>query len=185
MKNIRDNYELIDYAVIKKNIINSDYHKLISEYISDIQTYSKRIRLLVENMNDSLLNIPFDKSVVTLGQFIHTCADYVINKYVQLKLIVTETEPVVRSYQKDRWALLPDNKIIPVDVALNLIENIHRKLIIILKNLKQEELNRKYFDPVLNKTLTLKGFLEHFSNKCNQHIIKITQIKVLLDNQKL
>jgi hypothetical protein len=185
MKNIGKKDEMIDYSAVKKNIINPDYHKLISEYKSDIQTYSKRIRLLVENMNGSLLNISFDNDGVTLGQFIHSCADYVINKYVQLKLILTETEPAVPSYQKDRWALLPGNKIIPVDVALNLIENIHRKLIVTLKSLKHEDLNRKYFDPVMNKTLTLKGFLEQYSNKCNQHIIKITQIKVLLENQKL
>jgi hypothetical protein len=173
--------EIIKEKIVSFNVESKNHNTgLLNKYSSDIYTYQKRIRLLIENLPAYQQNVPFNKENKTLKQFVNSCSDFVLQNYVQFKIILTEIEPVIRDYHKDRWALLPDNSIIPADVALNLIENIHKKLFIILNNLKTGDLQRQYFNPAVNKTLTLKNFLDHYIDGCNTHIIKIIQVKKMI-----
>jgi hypothetical protein len=182
MKNIME--ELIKSRIKNSNNYNSFLkgydrnQELLDKFVSDIYTFPKRMKLLAENMSDSQLSISAYENEQTLKQFINSSSDFVINSYVQLKLALTEAEPVIRPYYKDRWAVLPDNKAASIDISLNLIEDIHKRLMILLRNLKKDDLDRKYFDPSDNKTYTIKKFLETYMHRCNQYIIKIAEMKV-------
>jgi hypothetical protein len=150
--------------------IQDDY-RIPDKYLSDIYTYPKRIKFLVDNMPDSSSNNDFYYGNLSLRQFVNGCADYILNSYMQLKIILTEDEPVIRPYEKERWADLADSKAVDIKIALSLIENIHRKIYILLNNIKDADLSRKYFDPVINKTYTLKEFIEQYINECNKSIL--------------
>jgi hypothetical protein len=47
----------------------------------------------------------------------------------------TEDNPAIRPYLEDKWAELPDSKSAPIDVSLDLLESIHKRWVLVLRNM--------------------------------------------------
>jgi hypothetical protein len=166
-----------DVYLQSNNKETENYKEFLDKILISIFSYPNRLKLLIENTSGSFLNSSSNENGFTLKQVIHSSADYVINSYIRLKLMLTEDEPVIRSYYKERWIELPDSNAMYIKTSLLLIENIHNKLMLILRNLKGDDLSRKYFDPEINKTLTVKEFLEQYIQELNNQITLIIRTK--------
>ena len=78
----------------------------------------------------------------TVRQVVHHLADSHINSYVRFKLTLTEDEPVIKPYQEDRWAELPDAREGSILTSLVLLDALHERWVQMLRSLRDEAFAR-------------------------------------------
>ena len=60
---------------------------------------------------------------------------------------MTEDKPVIKFYYEHLWAELPDAKYAPIKMSLDHLNAVHYKLVYLLKDLNDEDLNRSFVHP--------------------------------------
>jgi hypothetical protein len=82
-------------------------------------------------------------------QVVHHVPDSHMNAYIRFKLAVTEEGPAIRPYHEGRWAELPEARSAPIGVSLDLLDALHRRWTLFLRNLSDDEFGRFYVHPEL------------------------------------
>lgn len=118
----------------------------IQQWINEIEELPSKVRTAVQNLNDQQLDTPYRSDGWTVRQVVHHLADSHMNAYIRFKLAVTEENPVIKPYEEARWAELPDSKL-SIDVSLNLLDALHQRWIVLLKNLTPGDLKRTFIHP--------------------------------------
>lgn len=117
-----------------------------NELISQIEVAPAKMRAAVADLNDQQLDTPYRPEGWTVRQVVHHVPDSHLNSYMRFKLALTEDMPTIRTYHEDRWAELPDSSA-PIEVSLNLLESLHRRWIILLRALTNDDLRRSFQHP--------------------------------------
>ena len=130
------------------------------QYLHDIEQTPSRFRAVVHGLSDQQLNTPYREGGWTVRQVTHHVPDSHMNAYIRFKLALTEDEPTIRPYMEDRWAELPEAKQAPVEVSLALLDNLHQRWTMMLKNMSEANWKRNFQHPEmglmsLEKTLAL------------------------------
>ncbi|MBN4046751.1 bacillithiol transferase BstA [bacterium AH-315-P07] len=113
-------------------------------WIHEIEATPVKLREAITGLNDLQLDTPYRPKGWTVRQVVHHLADSHMNSYVRFKLALTEDNPSVRGYDERAWAELPEAKSGPIDFSLDLLEAIHRRWVIVLRNLTVEQLDRTF-----------------------------------------
>ena len=95
--------------------------------IQEIEVLPKKLKELVATFSEAELN--------------H------MNAYIRTKLTLTENSPVIKPYNQDLWANLKDSELTPVSSSVTLIELIHQRSVILLKNLSTSDFQKTYIHP--------------------------------------
>src|SRR6202050_4575718 len=102
-------------------------------FLDDIAQTPANLRAAVKGLSDAQLDTPYRDGGWTVRQVVHHLPDSHLNSYVRFKLALTEHSPTIKPYNEARWAELPDSWATPVEVSLALLENLHRRWVILLK----------------------------------------------------
>jgi len=134
------------------------------------------LRKEVENLSDEQLNTPYREGGWTIRQVVHHLPDSHLNSYVRFKLALTEDNPKVKTYEEHLWAELKDTFETPIEVSLNLINSLHKRWVVLLKSLSDEQFERTFNHPEwgnipLDKTLALYAW------HSRHHLAHITELK--------
>jgi len=100
-----------------------------------------------------------------------------MNAYIRFKMAVTEDNPTIKPYFEDRWGELGDAKSGPIEVSLDLLEDLHKRWVLFLKSLKPEQFKRTFFHPENNRTFKLDTYLSTYEWHCRHHLAHITELK--------
>ncbi|MDQ0271360.1 YfiT family bacillithiol transferase [Cytobacillus purgationiresistens] len=119
---------------------------VIQDWIMEIANLPQMLRKAVEGLSNEQLDTPYREEGWTLRQVVHHIADSHMNAYIRCKLALTEDQPAIKGYEEGEWAKLPDYQL-PVEVSLSLIETLHLRWIVVLKNLMTEELDKTFYHP--------------------------------------
>ena len=76
-------------------------------------------------------------------------------------------------------ALLADTEICPIDLSLNLLDNLHQRWIILLRSMTVEEWERKLVHPEHKKEFSLKQFVALYAWHGKHHLAHIELAKKL------
>ena len=82
-----------------------------------------------------------------MRQVVHHLPDSHLNAYTRIKLALTEEEPTIRPYEEARWAELPDARSGPIDPSLALLEFLHQRWLLLLRNLRPADFARRFRHP--------------------------------------
>ncbi len=150
--------------------------ELRSEFIKTIESLPYLLRKEVENLSDEQLNTPYREGGWTIRQVVHHLPDSHLNSYVRFKLALTEDNPKVKTYEEHLWAELKDTFETPIEVSLNLINSLHKRWVVLLKSLSDEQFERTFNHPEwgnipLDKTLALYAW------HSRHHLAHITELK--------
>lgn len=115
--------------------------------IDQIAEAPERLRAAVKDLNDEQLNTPYRPEGWTVRQVVHHVPDSHLNSYIRFKLAVTEDEPEIRTYFEDRWAELDDARNAPIEISLTLLETLHRRWVLFLRSLKEDDYQRTFRHP--------------------------------------
>ncbi len=147
-----------------------------NNFIDEIESLPAKLRNAVKNLNDEQLDTPYRHDGWTIRQVIHHIPDSHLNAYVRMKLALTENEPEIKTYEEKEWAKLYDSFQTPIDVSLNLLDSLHKRWVILLKSLKEEDFKRK-FRHLEWGLISIDYAVAQYAWHGNHHLAHITSLK--------
>ncbi len=114
--------------------------------IDQIEAAPANLRAAVRGLTEEQLDTPYRPGGWTLRQVVHHVPDSHMNSFIRLRLALTEDEPTIKPYDEAKWAELIDARM-PIDVSLDLLENLHRRWVVLLRNLSDADFARTFRHP--------------------------------------
>ncbi|MGD9900551.1 MAG: YfiT family bacillithiol transferase [Calditrichaceae bacterium] len=121
--------------------------RTIEKWIQEIEILPQNLSKSVQNLNEKQLNTLYRPGGWTVRQVIYHISDSHLNSYIRFKLAITEDQPVIKPYDQEKWAETADSSLFPVQDSLQFIELLHKRWVILLKSLNEEQLERGYMHP--------------------------------------
>jgi uncharacterized damage-inducible protein DinB len=153
--------------------LTADQKKL---YLNDIEQTPARLRTAVRGLSEQQLNTPYREGGWTVRQLTHHVPDSHMNAYIRFKLALTEDEPTIRPYMEDRWAELPESKQAPIDVSLALLDSLHQRWTMVLRNIPDADWKRTFRHPEMG-LLSLEKTLALYSWHGRHHVAHVTSLR--------
>lgn len=145
--------------------------------IETIASAPARLREAVAGLSEDQFDRPYREGGWTVRQVVHHVPESHMNSYIRFKLALTETEPVVKPYDEDAWARLPDVAATPVEVSLQLLDSLHRRWVILLRGLKDSDWKKQFRHPEIG-LVSLESNLALYAWHGDHHIAHITQMRL-------
>jgi hypothetical protein len=144
-------------------------------WIDELAVFPETVRAAVAGLSDEQLDTPYRPDGWTVRQVVHHLPDSHTSAYVRFKLALTEDEPMVKTFEQDRWAELADAKA-PVEVSIGLLEALHRRWVILLRSLDAKQFARAFQHPEWGRT-TLDTALQMYAWHGRHHVAHITGLR--------
>jgi len=116
-------------------------------HIQTLRQLPERLRGAFAGLTEPQLDTPYREGGWTARQVIHHVADSHANSYVRMKLALTEDWPTIKPYDEAAWAELPDARLLPVDISLDLVAALHKRWVLLLEALSDDDFRRGYVHP--------------------------------------
>ncbi len=120
--------------------------EVIEEWITEIECLPVFLRDVVSKLDDDQLNTPYRQGGWTIRQVVHHVSDSHMNAFIRIKLALTENKPVIKTYEEALWAEHIDYTL-PIEISLNLLDSLHKRLVSLLRNLNLEDLQKTFIHP--------------------------------------
>lgn len=140
-----------------------------------IRLFPQQVSEILERNPETIESFRYRPDSWTARQLVHHCADSHINALIRLKLALTEDNPTVKPYLEDLWANLVDTQLCPLSDSLNILNGVHSRWSAILANLNLVDLERLYFHPGMNETLTIAQLTRLYAWHCQHHLAHLLQ----------
>ena len=145
--------------------------------ISAIAELPSQFRSAVHGLSEAQFETPYRPGGWTVRQVVHHVPDSHLNAYVRFKLALTEENPTIKPYEESRWAELPDTAGTQIGVSLVLLEALHRRWVVLLKSMSDEQWSRTYFHPDHQASLRLDAILAMYAWHGKHHTAHITRLR--------
>jgi hypothetical protein len=146
------------------------------QLIQTIATTPGHLRAAVTGLTPQQLDTPYREGGWTVRQVIHHLPDSHMNAFLRTKLALTEENPTIKAYNEDAWSKLADVPHTPVEVSLQLLENLHERWDVLLRNMKAADFARTFNHPERGP-LTLDLNLCIYAWHGRHHVAHITALK--------
>mgnify|MGYP001823656381 CR=1 FL=1 len=150
--------------------------EIIESWISILEHFPERLENLVKNLSESQLDTPYRPDGWTIRQVVHHVSDSHHHSYTRFKWALTEDTPTIKAYYEARWAELSDSKTAPILMSLNHLRVIHFKLVYLLRNMTEDNLNKTFIHPEGNNTVVLKENIGIYAWHSNHHYAHIEEL---------
>lgn len=150
---------------------------VLKSWINDIDELPSLVREECRNITEEMLDENYRPGGWNFRQVIHHLADSHMNGYIRFKLALTEEVPVIKPYNEDLWAHLHDSLNAPPEISLLFLEVLHKKWILLLRKMTEDDFDRKYFHPESRKEFALKTALGLYSWHGKHHLGHIKIVK--------
>jgi uncharacterized damage-inducible protein DinB len=146
------------------------------KFLDDIEQAPARLKAAVKGLSAQQLDTPYREGGWTVRQVVHHVPDSHLNSYIRFKLALTEEEPTIRPYMEDRWAELPEAKTAPVELSLSLLEDLHKRWILMLRAIQPAEWKRTFRHPEIGP-MTLEKNLALYAWHGRHHVAHVTTLR--------
>ena len=143
-----------------------------SHIIRQIPEISRKLRTIMDELTPDQLDTTYRQGGWTIRQIVHHLADNDMNAYLRFKRALTEDEPMANTYREDQWAELPDYQEIPIGDSIALLELLHRRFHILVREIEPEKFKRMLRTEVLG-SITLDTALQRFVWHNRHHLAQI------------
>jgi hypothetical protein len=147
------------------------------ENIEDIQELPTLVKQLVTKLSAKEMLQIYRPDGWNSAQLVNHLIDSHSNAVIRFKLALTEENPIIRPYAEERWALLADTQTCPLDLSLQLLDNLHKRWIILIRSIKTSEWQRTYFHPDSKRDYTLYQALAQYAWHGKHHLAHIELAK--------
>ncbi|MBD8496942.1 YfiT family bacillithiol transferase [Paenibacillus arenosi] len=151
------------------------------QWIAEIEHLPAKLRALVEGLNEQQLETPYREGGWTIRQVVHHIADSHMNSITRFKLALTEDVPTIKPYDEAKWVALGDSIDVDVEVSLALIEALHRKWVILLQSMTEQDFQRTFYHPDSKQEIRLDYNVGLYAWHGNHHAAHIELAKQLLN----
>jgi hypothetical protein len=151
--------------------------KQLQEWLNDIRFLPENLEHAVLNLDEAQLETPYRDAGWTVKQLVHHVADSHMNAYIRFKLGLSEDNPMIKPYNQDAWAQMPDTKNLPINLSFTILHAVHRRWYEILINITPEQWNRTVVHPEYNKQMTLWYLLGMYAWHSRHHTAHINSLR--------
>jgi uncharacterized damage-inducible protein DinB len=151
--------------------------RLREHWIGEIAAAPGALRAAVAGLTSQQLDTPYRTQGWSVRQVVHHLPDSHLNAYTRIKLALTEDEPLVKPYDQARWAELPDVRTTPVETSLALLECLHRRWVLLLRELGPAEFGRRFRHPEHGRSIGLDEVLAMYAWHGRHHVAQITSLR--------
>jgi hypothetical protein len=145
--------------------------------IDEIERAPGHLRAAVAGLSPQQLDTPYREKGWTVRQVVHHLPDSHLNAYTRIKLALTEDEPTIKPYDEARWADLPDARSGPIDPSLDMLEGLHQRWIMLLRQLQPADFARRFRHPELGRSLDLEEVIALYAWHGRHHVAHITHLR--------
>lgn len=149
----------------------------LNAWMSSIRSLPVLLDYCIENLDEAQLNTPYREGGWTIIQVIHHIADSHMNAYIRFKLALTEDRSVIKPYEEQLWAELPDVFDVPLNVSITLVHALHRRWTSLMTVLKDEDWNREYYHPGAGEYVPLWQVANTYSWHGKHHAEQIMALR--------
>lgn len=151
--------------------------ELKEAWLADIKFLPAAIEHAITNLDEAQLHTPYRDGGWTVHQLVHHVADSHINAFCRFKLGVTETVPVIRPYDENRWVATADVTNLPINVSITLLHALHRRWFSLLNSFTAEDFEKTVYHPEHKKEFTLWVLLGMYAWHSRHHTAHITALR--------
>ena len=145
-------------------------------WIRQIAEAPAAMRGAVNGLASDQLDRPYRPGGWSVRQLVHHVADSHMNAYIRFKWTLSEDNPTIKVYDQDRWATLADSQQTPVDVSLDILDAVHRRWVVLMESLKDEDWVRPLQHPE-NGPMTLDRLLQLYAWHGRHHAAHVTAFR--------
>lgn len=145
-------------------------------WIDELDAQADAVRAAVAGLSDEQLDTRYRPEGWTVRQVVHHIPDSHVTAYLRFKLALTEDEPMVKTFEQDRWAELPDGKTAPVEPSILLLEALHRRWAHLLRSLAPEQFRRAFRHPEWGR-VTIDTALQMYAWHGRHHVAQIRSLR--------
>jgi hypothetical protein len=153
-----------------------DQHRR-EQWIEEIAATPASLRAAVAGLAPHQLDTPYRDKGWTVRQVVHHLPDSHLNAYTRMKLALTEDVPVIRPYEEARWAELPDGRAGPIELSLNLLESLHHRWVLLLRQLTPADFRRRFMHPQHGRPLEVQETLALYAWHGQHHVAHIASLR--------
>jgi hypothetical protein len=147
------------------------------QWIELIAATPVNVRAAVAGLSPGQLDTPYRDKGWTVRQVVHHLPDSHLNAYTRMKLALTEDVPVIKPYEEARWAELPDGRAAPIELSLNLLESLHHRWVLLLRQLTPADFRRRFQHPEHNRPFELQETLGLYAWHGQHHVAHIASLR--------
>ena len=145
-------------------------------WIEDVAQTPSRVADLVAGMTPRQLATPYRPGGWTVAQVVHHMADSHVNAYVRTRWALTETGFVIKPYDQDVWAELPDARDLDVAPSLELLRGLHARWVTLLRACSDADFARPLIHPERG-AMTLDSILQLYAWHGRHHAAQIAGVR--------
>ena len=146
-----------------------------SAKIARIAACPPALRAAVEDLTDEQLDTPYRDGGWTVRQVVHHLVDSHANAFLRFRWVVTEDNTVIKTYDQDVWATLPDMRM-PIAPSLTTLDALHQRWTFFLNALPDEAWSKTATHPERGE-INLEDLLDIYSRHGDDHIKQITDLR--------
>ena len=145
-------------------------------WIAEVAEAPAQLRAAIAGLNEEQLNTPYREGGWTVRQVIHHVPESHMNAYIRFKLALTENEPTVKPYDESAWAETADVRDTPIEVSLALLENLHKRWVVLLRSMSDADFEKQFRHPELG-VVPLEKNLALYAWHGKHHVAHITALR--------
>jgi hypothetical protein len=143
--------------------------------LQKIEELPAKIETAYHLLQPSLLDKPYREGGWTARQVIHHLADSHLNAYIRTKWTLTEDTPLIKAYNEKAWAETPEVNADP-HISIELLEALHKKWVLLLRELQPSDLQKSFLHPETNKHVPLDRMIALYAWHGEHHLAHLNLI---------
>jgi hypothetical protein len=147
------------------------------EWIKEIAAAPAQLRAAVAGLSGVQLDTPYRDGGWSVRQVVHHVPDSHLNAYIRIKLALTEDDPTIKPYEETRWAELADARDGDVEPSLKLLEFLHQRWLMLLRQLKPPDYDRQFRHPEHGRIFKVSETLALYAWHGRHHVAHITSLR--------
>lgn len=164
------------YPIGKFKYVESNSPQQRSSRIVAVENTPASLRAAVQGLDDHQLDTAYRPGGWSVRQVVHHVADSHVNSYCRFRLAITENTPTIKPYDEAKWAELPDARSLPVQVSLDLLDNLHTRWVHLLRTISEADFKRELSHPE-NGLMNLDRMLALYAWHGDHHVAHITNLR--------
>jgi hypothetical protein len=147
-------------------------------YISIIEGLPQQLQALLQAWPSEWLAEPYREGGWTVMQTVIHLLDSHTNAYIRFKLALTEQQPIIKPYDEQAWAELPDGDGLAITDILMALALLHKRWVHLMRQMSTTDWERTYLHPASNRIFKLSEVAALYAWHSEHHFQHIYRLAV-------
>lgn len=160
-------YEILPFSETTKN-----------KWLLAIQQLPTDLEMVIQNLDKNQLDTPYRAGGWTVHQLVHHVADSHMNAFIRFKLALTESLPMIKTYEQDAWVNTADALEVPINVSITLLHALHIRWASLISSISEADWNLCLYHPEREKEVSLWEMFAIYSWHGRHHVAHINNLRI-------